>query len=159
MDSVLQICKTVFILIVLGVGALLFSADANRLVLIPVDRMVQRVKNIADNPRMKVLCYPGIVPLHETQPSLPYCCDCLDSPLSWMLLSRNTPVPCTRACECAVLQDVMELFAKYLPLRFHKYSACKARCQCSRFCIGLAVKKWGNFCKWLWPSRHRDAST
>eukprot|EP00892_Ulva_mutabilis_P002380 jgi/Ulvmu1/12142/UM085_0006.1 len=53
MDSVLQICKTVFILIVLGVGALLFSADANRLVLIPVDRMVQRVKNIADNPRMK----------------------------------------------------------------------------------------------------------
>lgn len=54
MDSVLQICKTVFILIVLGVGALLFSADANRLVLIPVDRMVQRVKNIADNPRHKV---------------------------------------------------------------------------------------------------------
>lgn len=54
MDSVLQICKTLFILIVLGVGALLFSADANRLVLIPVDRMVQRVKNIADNPRHKV---------------------------------------------------------------------------------------------------------
>jgi hypothetical protein len=54
LDSVLQICKTVFILLVLGVGALLFSADANRLVLIPVDRMVQRVKGMADNPRLKV---------------------------------------------------------------------------------------------------------
>lgn len=51
LDSILQMCKTVFILIVLGGGALLFSADANRLVLIPVDRMVQRVKNMADNPR------------------------------------------------------------------------------------------------------------
>jgi hypothetical protein len=51
LDSILQMCKTVFILIVLGGGALLFSADANRLVLIPVDRMVQRVKSMADNPR------------------------------------------------------------------------------------------------------------
>jgi hypothetical protein len=56
LESLLQIAKTVFILLVLGVGALLFSADANRLVLIPVDRMVQRVKNMADNPRHKVRC-------------------------------------------------------------------------------------------------------
>jgi hypothetical protein len=52
LNGILQMCKTVFILIVLGVGALLFSADANRLVLIPVDRMVQRVKSMADNPRL-----------------------------------------------------------------------------------------------------------
>jgi hypothetical protein len=51
MEAILTIAKTIFILIVLGVGALLFSRDANRLVLIPVDRMVQRVKNMADNPK------------------------------------------------------------------------------------------------------------
>lgn len=51
MESLLLLGKTVFILLVLGGGALMFSADANRLVLIPIDRMVQRVKNMADNPR------------------------------------------------------------------------------------------------------------
>lgn len=53
MDAILLLGKTVFILLVLGGGALLFSADANRLVLIPIDRMVQRVKSMAENPRLK----------------------------------------------------------------------------------------------------------
>jgi hypothetical protein len=53
MESLLLLGKTVFILIILGGGALMFSADANRLVLIPIDRMVQRVKNMAENPRFK----------------------------------------------------------------------------------------------------------
>lgn len=51
MDAFLLMGKTLFILIVLGGGALVFSTDANRLVLIPIDRMVQRVKTMADNPR------------------------------------------------------------------------------------------------------------
>ena len=59
--------KTVFILIVLGGGALLFSADANRLVLIPVDRMVQRVKNMADNPR----CFTKVMHLLLGTPPSP----------------------------------------------------------------------------------------
>jgi hypothetical protein len=58
MESLLLLGKTVFILIVLGGGALLFSADANRLVLIPIDRMVQRVKTMADNPRRKLEAPP-----------------------------------------------------------------------------------------------------
>ena len=51
MDALLLMGRTLFVLIVLGGGALVFSADANRLVLIPIDRMVQRVKTMADNPR------------------------------------------------------------------------------------------------------------
>ena len=51
MEALLLMGKTLFILLVLGGGALVFSADANRLVLIPIDRMVQRVKTMADNPR------------------------------------------------------------------------------------------------------------
>ena len=53
MQSILLLAKTCFILLILGGGALLFSADANRLVLIPIDRMVQRVKSMAENPRAK----------------------------------------------------------------------------------------------------------
>lgn len=55
MESLLLVGKTAFILIVLGGGALVFSADANRIVLIPIDRMVQRVKNMADNPRTNII--------------------------------------------------------------------------------------------------------
>ena len=53
MEALLLLGKTLFILLILGGGALVFSKDANRLVLIPIDRMVQRIKNIAENPRLK----------------------------------------------------------------------------------------------------------
>jgi hypothetical protein len=63
MEALLLLGKTSFILLVLGGGALLFSADANRLVLIPIDRMVQRVRNMAENPRLKPDVERGALPL------------------------------------------------------------------------------------------------
>jgi hypothetical protein len=36
--------------IVLTLGAIFFTRDANRLVLIPIERMFERVKRIAKNP-------------------------------------------------------------------------------------------------------------
>lgn len=44
MNAILNIGRTFFIILVLGVGALLFSKDANVLVLRPLERMIQTVK-------------------------------------------------------------------------------------------------------------------
>jgi hypothetical protein len=46
----LNICKTVFVCMVIAFGAIFFTKDANELVLIPIERMVDRVKRIARNP-------------------------------------------------------------------------------------------------------------
>lgn len=48
--AVLSICKTIFVCIVLTLGALLFSKDANDLALRPIERMIEKVKQIAKNP-------------------------------------------------------------------------------------------------------------
>lgn len=53
-ESIMNIGRTLFILAMLSLGAMLFSRDANRLVLIPIDRMVQRVKALCENPLQKV---------------------------------------------------------------------------------------------------------
>jgi len=50
MDAGLNIVKTVFVCIVLTLGALFFTKDANELVIIPVEKMVDIVKEIARNP-------------------------------------------------------------------------------------------------------------
>jgi len=42
--------KTVFVCIVLAVSSILFSNDANRLVLGPIESMITKVKKIAENP-------------------------------------------------------------------------------------------------------------
>ena len=44
LQSVLNIAKTIFVCIVLLLGALLFSKDANVLVLRPIERMVLKVQ-------------------------------------------------------------------------------------------------------------------
>lgn len=50
MNSLLSIFRTVFVIIVLTVGALYFSKDANDLVLNPIEKMVNKVKEIGKNP-------------------------------------------------------------------------------------------------------------
>jgi len=43
MNALLNISKTFFIILVLGLGALFFSRDANQLVLRPLERMIKTV--------------------------------------------------------------------------------------------------------------------
>jgi hypothetical protein len=50
LEAGLSLCKTVFVCIVLTLGAIFFTKDANELVLIPIERMIDRVKRIARNP-------------------------------------------------------------------------------------------------------------
>lgn len=42
--------RTVFVCIVLAVSSVLFSNDANHLVLEPIEQMIIKVKKIAENP-------------------------------------------------------------------------------------------------------------
>jgi len=53
-EAILNMCRTVYTCIILGVGALLFSQDANTLVLHPLERMVQKVKEMSENPLAKM---------------------------------------------------------------------------------------------------------
>jgi hypothetical protein len=50
LEAGLNIAKTVFVCIVLALGAIFFTKDANDLVLIPIERMIDRVKRLAKNP-------------------------------------------------------------------------------------------------------------
>ena len=58
LQSVLNIAKTIFVCIVLLLGALLFSKDANVLVLRPIERMVLKVQAMAANPLTKFSIRP-----------------------------------------------------------------------------------------------------
>eukprot|EP00899_Mesostigma_viride_P006218 jgi/Mesvir1/15598/Mv03208-RA.1 len=53
MQAILNICRTVFVCIILGMGALLFSRDANELVIMPIERMIKKVRDVSENPLMK----------------------------------------------------------------------------------------------------------
>jgi hypothetical protein len=48
--SIISIFKTVYVCIVLTFGAMMFSKDANDLVLRPIERMIDKVNKIAKNP-------------------------------------------------------------------------------------------------------------
>jgi len=50
MEAVMSMIRTVFIIIALTMGALLFSADADNLVLHPIERMINKVDLIRENP-------------------------------------------------------------------------------------------------------------
>jgi len=50
LDAVLNIAKTVFVCIVLLCGALYFTKDANDLVIIPIEKMTDKVRRMAKNP-------------------------------------------------------------------------------------------------------------
>lgn len=53
-EAAMNIAKTVFVLIVLTVGAIMFTRIAETLVIGPIERMVNMVKQLADNPLASV---------------------------------------------------------------------------------------------------------
>lgn len=50
MNSYLSISRTVFVCVVLAVASIMFTSDANTLVLGPIERMLEKVKLISRNP-------------------------------------------------------------------------------------------------------------
>jgi len=50
MEAALNTGQTIFICLLLGVGAMTFSKDANKLVLAPIERMIQKLDTIRENP-------------------------------------------------------------------------------------------------------------
>eukprot|EP00971_Amphidinium_carterae_P128483 2545194-Amphidinium_carterae.1 len=50
MEAILNIGQTFFICLLLGVGAMTFSNDANKLVLMPIERMILKLERIRSNP-------------------------------------------------------------------------------------------------------------
>lgn len=49
-ESIISICRTIFISFVLGLSSYYFIKDANRLVLYPIERILTKLKFIAKNP-------------------------------------------------------------------------------------------------------------
>jgi hypothetical protein len=49
-QSILSISRTVFVCIVLTIASIFFSDDANKLVLGPIERMLEKVRLIAKDP-------------------------------------------------------------------------------------------------------------
>jgi len=50
LQAALSICITIFVCFILASGALLFSKEANDLVIAPIEQMIQKVNRIAANP-------------------------------------------------------------------------------------------------------------
>jgi hypothetical protein len=50
LNALLSISRTIFVCVVLAVASILFTSDANVLVLGPIERMLEKVKLIAKNP-------------------------------------------------------------------------------------------------------------
>lgn len=50
LDAILSISRTIFVCIVLSIASIFFTNDANRMVLSPLERMLEKVKLIARNP-------------------------------------------------------------------------------------------------------------
>ncbi len=50
LDGIISLSRTIFVCIVLAIGSIYFSQDANNLVLSPIERMLEKVKFIAKNP-------------------------------------------------------------------------------------------------------------
>eukprot|EP00933_Yihiella_yeosuensis_P044525 TRINITY_DN3975_c0_g1_i2.p1 TRINITY_DN3975_c0_g1~~TRINITY_DN3975_c0_g1_i2.p1 ORF type:complete len:1038 (+),score=161.38 TRINITY_DN3975_c0_g1_i2:138-3251(+) len=50
LEAALSILQTIFICMAVGLGAMLFSKDANELLLNPIERMIEKMETIKDNP-------------------------------------------------------------------------------------------------------------
>lgn len=50
MTSILNVCRTLFITVIIAVGIIMFNNDANKLVLEPIERLTEKVKLMAANP-------------------------------------------------------------------------------------------------------------
>ena len=49
-QALINICRTVFVCLVLTLGALWFSQDVNEIALQPLEKMIEKVNRIASNP-------------------------------------------------------------------------------------------------------------
>lgn len=52
LNAMLNICKTAFICLMFCIGALIFTKDANDIVITPIENMISKVKRIAYNPML-----------------------------------------------------------------------------------------------------------
>ena len=50
MNAILSIVRTLFLVILLSVAAIFLSKDSSELILNPLERMLAKVKKIAENP-------------------------------------------------------------------------------------------------------------
>jgi hypothetical protein len=50
LNAILSIFRTLFVCVVLSIASIMFTNDANKLVLNPIERMLEKVKLIAKNP-------------------------------------------------------------------------------------------------------------
>lgn len=50
LDAILNICKTIFVCIVLISAAIFFTKDANEYAIIPIEKMIIKVRKMAENP-------------------------------------------------------------------------------------------------------------
>ena len=49
-EGIINIARTLFVCIVLSIASMFFTSDANRLVLNPIERMLEKVRMIAKDP-------------------------------------------------------------------------------------------------------------
>ena len=49
-ESIINICRTSFVILILSLSSIFFTQDAQNLVLDPLERMIEKVKMIAKNP-------------------------------------------------------------------------------------------------------------
>ena len=49
-QALINICRTIFVAIVLSMGSMYFSKDVNTLAIRPIERMIKKVNEIATNP-------------------------------------------------------------------------------------------------------------
>lgn len=53
--------RSLFLLMLFGLGAYFLNHDTRRLVLKPIERMVQRLQDMAENPlKVRAACFKGI---------------------------------------------------------------------------------------------------
>lgn len=50
LDALLSICQTLFVIVLLAVGSVMFTTDSEKLVIQPIERMVKTVMMLADDP-------------------------------------------------------------------------------------------------------------
>ncbi len=61
-NALLNMLRTLFIVVILAVGVFVFNRDASNLVLVPIERMLKRVKDVSENP----LAVKQVLPLRAS---------------------------------------------------------------------------------------------
>ena len=106
--SQLSICQTLFICLVLTLGAVSLSQDSNRLVIIPIEKMIDKVKRMARNPLAAMNDDMRDVFDLETPSKSCWCCS-------------QPPVP--QGLETSLLEDAIMKIGALLALGFGEAGA------------------------------------